>query len=172
MTFLRPAATKTLSRWAETIAFGLGFCVFAFLAIRATGVILPMVYGAITVVMATMLFVAIRRARVSGDIAVNSGHVQIDERQITYFHLGQSWSVSVNDLTSVVIETTNDGPSSDDLYWVIRDLFGSVVRIPNTAGGNEQLFDAVSALNGVSFEQITTAMSSTSPAIFTVWRGK
>jgi len=172
MGFLRPQATKSLSRWAETIVFGFSFCLFAFLTIRATGFILPMAYGIVTVVMGTMLFVAIRRARVFGDTAVNSGHVQIDERQITYFHLGQSWSVSVNDLTSVVIETTDDGPLQDDIFWVIRDQFGSVVRIPNTAGGNEQLFDAVSALSGVSFEQITTAMSSISPAIFTIWRAK
>jgi hypothetical protein len=164
MAFLRTEATNSLTRWAETIAFAIAFGLFAFLTFRATGVIMPMIYGALTVITAIMLFVAIRRARVRGDIAVNAGYVEIDERQISYFHLGQSWSVSVNDLTSVVIDT------ADGTHWVIRDVFGSVVRIPNTAGGNENLFDAVSALNGVSFEQITTAMSSTSPAIFTIWR--
>lgn len=172
MSFLRPTATKTLSRWAESIAIALGLGLFVLLTIRSTGVILPMAYGLLTLVCAVTLFVAVRRARVAGDTAVNAGHVQVDERQITYFHLGQSWSVSLNDLTSVVIETTDDGPINDDTFWIIRDLFGSVVRIPNTAGGNEMLFDAVSALNGVSFEQISTAMASTSPAIFTIWRSK
>ena len=170
MAFLRPQATKSVMRWAETFVFALGVGLFAFLAIRATGAILPLVYGMTTAIMATMLFVAIRRARVTSDTKVNSGHVQIDERQITYFHLGQSWSVSVNDLTSVVIETTNEGLTQDDIYWVIRDQFGSVVRILNTAGGNDQLFDAVVALNGVSFDQISKAMSSTTPAIFMIWR--
>jgi hypothetical protein len=169
MTFLRPTATKTLSRWAESFVMAMGLGLFAFLAIGSTGVILPMVYGMVTLVCAVTLFVAVRRARVAGDTAANSGHVQVDERQITYFHLGQSWSVSLNDLTSVVIETTDDGPINDDIFWEIRDLFGSVVRIPNTAGGNETLFDAVSALDRVSFEQISTAMASTAPAIFTVW---
>ena len=164
MAFLRSEATKSLTRWAETIAFTIGFCLFAFLTLRSTGVILPFFYGIVSAAMAIMLFVAIRRARVTGDTAVNAGYVEIDERQISYFHLGQSWSVSVNDLTSVVIDT------ADGIHWVIRDQFGSVVRIPNNAGGNENLFDAVSALNGVSFDQITTAMASTSPAIFTIWR--
>lgn len=164
MSFLRPAAISQVSRWFESVAFAFGLALFAFLTLRSTGVILPFFYGIVTVAMAIMLFVAIRRARVTGDTAVNAGYVEIDERQISYFHLGQSWSVSVNDLTSVVIDT------ADGIHWVIRDQFGSVVRIPNNAGGNENLFDAVSALQGVSFDQITTAMSSTSPAIFTIWR--
>ena len=170
MNFLRPAAIAFLSRWAETIAIALGSCGFGLLTYRSTGAILPLVYGSITVICATLFFVAIRRARIVGVTAVNSGYVEIDERQISYFHLGQSWSVSLNDLTSVVIEATSDGPVGDDLFWVIRDQFGSVVRIPNTAGGNENLYDAVSALNGVSFDQITTAMAATSPAVFTIWR--
>ena len=149
MSIIRPAVTKLFSRWSEAIAIGL---------------------GAITLICAVTLFVAVRRARILGETTVMSGHVQIDERQITYFNLGQSWSVSLNDLTSVVIETTGAGPIKDDIFWVIRDQFGSVVRIPNTAGGNETLFDAVSALDGVSFEQITAAMGSTSPVIFTIWR--
>lgn len=172
MAFLRTEATRSLSRWSETIVFALGATLFVYLTLRSTGVILPMVYGLIAAAMAIMLFVAIRRARVTGDTAVNAGYVEIDERQISYFHLGQSWSVSVNDLTSVVIETTADGSAQDDLFWVIRDMFGSVVRIPNTADGNENLFDAVAALNGVSFEQITAAMSSISNARFEIWDSK
>lgn len=170
MSVIRPDVSKMFARWSEVIAIVVGLVLFAVLTWRATGVILPLAYGAVTAVFATALFVAIRRARVAGGANVNSGHVQIDERQITYFHLGQSWSVSLNDLTSVVIETTDEGPSKDDVFWVIRDVFGSVVRIPNMAAGNEKLFDAVSALNGVSFEQITTAMGSTSNATFTIWR--
>ena len=148
MSIIRPAVTKLFSRWSEAIAIGLGVVIFGYLTIRSTGVILPLVYGAITLICAVTLFVAVGRARI----------------------LGQSWSVSLNDLTSVVIETTGAGPIKDDIFWVIRDQFGSVVRIPNTAGGNETLFDAVSALDGVSFEQITAAMGSTSPVIFTIWR--
>jgi hypothetical protein len=71
----------------------------------------------------------------------------------------------LNDLTSVVIET-----NSGRIFWIIRDLFGSVIRIPNTATGNENLFDAVSSLNGASFEQISTAMGFNGPATFTIWR--
>lgn len=170
MSFLRPDAVRVLSVWLESIFIAVGLILFGFLTWRSTGAILPLIYGAITIVSAVLLFVAIRRARISGPTTVNSGYVEIDERQISYFYLGQSWSVSLNDLTSVVIETTNDGPAADDVFWVIRDQFGSVVRIPNTAGGHENLFDAVSALNGVSFEQITKAMASTTPAIFTIWR--
>jgi hypothetical protein len=169
MSIIRPAVAKMFSRWSEVIFIALGMVLFGFLTLRATGVFLPFVYGAVTAVFGIALFVAIRRARVSLGANVNSGHVEIDERQITFFQLGQSWSVSLNDLTSVVIETTDDGPFEDDVFWIIRDVFGSVVRIPNMATGNEKLFDAVSALKGVSFDQIANAMGSTSPAVFTIW---
>lgn len=164
MSFLRPAAVSALSRWAETIAVTLGTVVFTILTIRSSGAILPFVFGALTLICAVSLIVAIRRARIKGGQGVNSGYVQVDERQISYFHLGQSWSVSINDLTSVVIDT------ADGVHWVIRDQFGSIVRIPNNAGGNDAVFDAVSALSGVSFDQISAAMGSTGPAIFTIWR--
>ena len=134
------------------------------------GLILPLVYGLITIIFLILFFVALRRASVSVDANEKSGFVQVDERQITYFNLGQSWSISFNDLTSIVIETSIDKQTNRTIFWIIRDLFGSVIRIPNTATGNENLFDAVSSLNGASFEQISTAMGFNGPATFTIWR--
>ena len=165
MNIVRPSVIKFFSHWSEAIIILVGAVLFGYLTAQAMGLILPLVYGLITITLLILFFVALRRASASVDANERSGFVQVDERQITYFNLGQSWSISLNDLTSVVIET-----NSGSIFWIIRDLFGSVIRIPNTATGNENLFDAVSSLNGASFEQISTAMGFNGTATFTIWR--
>jgi len=166
---VRPSVIKFFSHWLEAIIILVGAVLFCYLTVQAMGLILPLVYGLITIIFLILFFVALRRASVSVDANEKSGFVQVDERQITYFNLGQSWSISLNDLTSVVIETSIDKQTNRNIFWIIRDLFGSVIRIPNTVAGNKDLFDAVSSLNGVSFEQISLAMGSNGPATFTVW---
>ena len=170
MNIVRPSVIKFFSHWSEAIVILVGAVLFGYLTLQAMGLVLPLVYGLITITFLIFFFVALRRASVSVNANRNSGFIQVDERQITYFNLGQSWSISLNDLTSVVIETSIDKQTNKSIFWIIRDLFGSVIRIPNTAKGNEDLFDAVSSLNGVSFEKISTAMGSNEPATFTIWR--
>ncbi|MDB9851163.1 hypothetical protein OAC37_02020 [Amylibacter sp.] len=112
--------------------------------------------------------VAIRKARLPVGVNIKSGFVEVDERQITYFNLGQSWSISLDDLVLVKIEVTDKKDLS--VYWIVSDIFGSVIRIPTSAKGNESLFDAILALKGVVFEQITLSMNSNKPGMFIIWK--
>ena len=84
MSIIRPAVTKLFSRWSEAIAIGLGVIIFGYLTIRSTGVILPLVYGAITLICAVTLFVAVRRARILGETTVMSGHVQFGAKLVCF----------------------------------------------------------------------------------------
>ena len=168
MSFMRPSVKRLLIHWFEVIIICLACLIFGYLTLQSIGRILPLIYGAITCVLLFLMFVAIRKARLPVGVNIKSGFVEVDERQITYFSLGQSWSISLDDLVLVKIEVTDKEDLS--VYWIVSDIFGSVIRIPTSAKGNESLFDAILALKGVVFEQITLSMNSNKPGMFIIWK--
>ncbi|MDB2610338.1 hypothetical protein N9Y84_01420 [Amylibacter sp.] len=168
MSFVRPAAKKLLRHWLEVILILLGFLFFGYMALQSVGRILPLIYGAISLALLFLMFVAIRRARHLSEVDIESGFVEVDERQITYFSLGQSWSLSLEDLILVEVEITIN--ETQNFYWVITDIYGSIIRIPTTVKGNENLLDSISSLKGVLFDQITNSLNASTSGKHIIWQ--
>lgn len=168
MSFMRPSVKNLLTHWIEVIIILLGSILFGYLALVSIGQILPLVYGAITLSLLFLMMVAIRRVRLSSEVNANSGFVEVDERQITYFSLGQSWSISLDDL--VLVEAEVVIKDAKYFYWVITDIYGSIIRIPASAKGNENLLDAMSSLKGVLFDEISNSMNATFSGRQIIWQ--
>jgi hypothetical protein len=95
--------------------------------------------------------------------------VEVDERQITYFGPSDGGVISIDALSRIEVRTTEWGPFADDLFWVFEDVDGAILQIPASAEGADALFDAISALPGVAYDVLLTAMKSTDDANFVVW---
>lgn len=167
MSFIRPEAMQTLLRWREVlvglavIALGLWWFSGAFGIWRWIALALVLAGVAIT-------WEGIRRARFHPGSG-GAGVVEVDERQITYFGPSEGGAVSIDALVRVTILTTDQGPLAEDVFWVFEDETGERLQIPAAAEGAEALFDALSALPGVAYDTVLSAMGSTGNARHVVW---
>lgn len=77
-----------------------------------------------------------------------------------------------SDVERIEIITTNDGPWSEDFWWLFY-LKGteSPIDVPQGAKGNEGIFDVLKKnFEGHDMETIMKALGSTSEARFNVWQ--
>ena len=84
---------------------------------------------------------------------------------------GSRESVRWNDLSAVVIQTTDQGPFNDDVFFILMgkdDRSGCVV--PQGAIGESELFSALQIrLPGFDNEKVIEAMSSSENRSFLAW---
>jgi hypothetical protein len=84
---------------------------------------------------------------------------------------GEEETLALEDLSGVMIETNDSGPSGADVWWL---LFGADDRIavafPQGATGEQAAIDWLIALPGFDHDAMTMAMGSTANAVFPVWR--
>jgi hypothetical protein len=84
---------------------------------------------------------------------------------------GDEKTLALEDLSGVMIETNDSGPSGADVWWL---LFGADDRIavafPQGATGERDAIDWLIALPGFDHEAMVMAMGSTANAVFPVWR--
>ena len=84
---------------------------------------------------------------------------------------GGETALAFDDLSGVMIETNDSGPSGPDVWWL---LFGADDRIavafPQGASGEQGAIDWLIALPGFDHEAMIMAMGSTGNAVFPVWR--
>lgn len=165
--FLRPEVAAAFARWREALiggavaAAGLwGLATqrgigFGIAAVAAAAGLLLVVEG-------------IRRARLPQG-GGGPGLVEVDERQVTYFGPGGGAAVSIDALTRVEIVTNDAGPFGGDLYWAFHSDGGPPLFVPGDAVGAEAILDALTALPGIDFSQVTAAMGSTEPRRFVIW---
>ena len=59
---------------------------------------------------------------------------------------------------------------TQSFYWVITDIYGSIIRIPTTVKGNENLLDSISSLKGVLFDQITNSLNASTSGKHIIWQ--
>jgi hypothetical protein len=85
------------------------------------------------------------------------------------FPNGQIQRVLWNDLQSVVVRTTSDGPALPDVFWI---LSGSESRcvIPQGATGDKELLGRLLKLPDFDSEAFIAAMGSTDDQDFVCWR--
>ncbi len=111
------------------------------------------------------LFGFLRRKRQPDRVAVTSDAV-------TRFRPdGVQESVRWDDLVEVQIITTEEGPWSEDVFWL---LIGSDAKsgcaVPQGAEGANTLLEALQKLPGFDNKAVIEAMGSTSNARFVCWK--
>ncbi len=96
--------------------------------------------------------------------------VSCDERGVTYRQFGRrEESIAWDDLRSVAIETTDAGPFSDDVFFVLVGVAG-VCRVPQGVPGADDLLARLQQLPGFANEGVIDAMSSAGNATFSCWQ--
>jgi hypothetical protein len=160
--FLRPEVAALIRRWREPLAA---------LAVAALGLWIaaspgPIVQGFGWVLVAggaLALLPAIRRARfaASGDAP---GVVQVDERRIVYMGPTHGGAVALDELQQLSLRRMEDGRAA----WVLVEG-QTLLVIPVEARGAEALFDAFTALPGLSAQAILAARAGTAPGTVRLW---
>lgn len=140
MSFIRPEARAGLMRWRELLigaALDIAGLVVVMGPTRAN-----LIFGVLLMLLGTVLMViGLQRGRFR-TAGGGAGVVQVDERQITYLGPESGGIIALEDLRQLAIVPPHT--------WELVDLRGVPVRIPVDAEGTEALFDAFSALPGIS----------------------
>lgn len=96
--------------------------------------------------------------------------VVFDESKIIHSPLkGEDVELHWADLCEVSIETTDQGPFVDDVFWVLAGG-GQFCRISSTAGGMGELLEKLGELPGFNHEVVIVAMSVATNATFECWK--
>ncbi len=85
---------------------------------------------------------------------------------------GEIRKIEWQDIRTVLIETTDGGPFSCDVFWVLlpQQPDGQAVIIPSDADGASELLEAMQErLDGFDNMSVTVAMGSTENAVFRIW---
>lgn len=157
---IRPEAKAALWRWREVllglvcIGLGVNWILTSFGAVALIG-------GGIVAIGAALVLSGFQRARFrqSGG---GAGVVDVDERQITYFGPYGGGAMAVDELR----EVATDGRGN----WLLRDTGGQALLVPMTAEGAEVLFDAFSALPGLSGTDLVAASQRVDQEYTVVWQ--
>jgi hypothetical protein len=81
---------------------------------------------------------------------------------------GKTEQVPWSDLQRVEVVTTDAGPWSEDVFWLLHGSTGGCA-VPQGASGHKRLLERLQALPGFDNEAVIRAMGSTSNARFEVW---
>jgi hypothetical protein len=160
--FLRPEAAAHLRRWREALValavIGLGVWIAANPGPVVQGFGWVLVAGG-----AVGLLPAIRRARfaTSGEAP---GVVQVDERRILYMGPTHGGAVAIDELDHLSLRRDENGRAA----WVLVEG-QTLLAIPVEARGAEALFDAFTALPGLSVQAILAARDGSAPGTTKVW---
>jgi hypothetical protein len=93
------------------------------------------------------------------------------ERVVRRMPDGREESVRWDQLVSVEVVTTDEGPFLDDVFWLlVGEGERSGCAVPSEAEGAKELLKRLQQLPGFDNEKFIEAMGSTSNARFLVWR--
>ena len=159
MSFIRPDAMATLVRWREFL-IGMALDLVGLVTVlgptRAN-----LIFGVLLIILGSVLmFVGLQRARfraTGGGIGV----VDVDERQISYFGPASGGVVTLEDLARIAVVPPH--------AWELSDSSGKSLEIPVDAEGADVLFDAFSALPGISAARLADATRVRPVARTSVW---
>jgi hypothetical protein len=160
--FLRPEAAQALSRWREVLIALAVVALGAWIAFRPGPIVQGFGYVLIAVG-AVGLIPALRRARFQGD-GQGPGVVKIDEGRILFMGPVTGGTVAIRELTSLSLRRDGDGQAA----WVLVEP-GALLTIPTNAQGADALFDAFTALPGLSAQRLLAVLSRDAPGTDRVW---
>ncbi len=167
MSLIRPEAQKQLHRWRECIAGAFIIAVGVWLGFRTSGI----AWWFAVALIAFGLFgfyAGLQRARIRPRSG-GRGLIELDEGALRYMTGEGGMVVSLPEVVRVEIETTGEGPMTDDLFWLWVTPEGTA-RIPASAAGSEKMVDALAGFPGARYEQVIAASGSTEPRLFIVWQ--
>lgn len=78
--------------------------------------------------------------------------------------------VAWDNVRSIGIRTTPDGPYAEDVFWMF-ELDDGLIELPGSAIGSEELRVMQTILGGFNDERVIMAMGSTDSRVFRVWHG-
>ena len=162
MSFIRPQAKAVIT---QNKGYILAACIVLFGAyIMLTTFGLGRVAGGVVLAMGALVaHDTWRRARFPTGTG-GLGVVEIDERRLTYFAGHGGGSISMDTLQRAEIHRNGRG----HITWVFYDDDG-MVEVPGDATGTDQLFDALTALPGVNYDQVDAATKGQGPDLFLIW---
>ena len=113
-----------------------------------------------------------RRKQPSGPRAVpGTASVTFDEELIRCEAGGKTMELRWDALMGVAIETTDQGPFVDDVFFILAGENDSVV-CPSEAKGGQELLTRLQQLPDFNNEAVIAAMGSTSNQTFVCWDKK
>ena len=78
-------------------------------------------------------------------------------------------TLSLDQLSRVLIKTTDDGPFACDLFWILEGRSGTPITVPKGATGEDDLVAYLVELDGFDHMRMIVAMGSTSNNLFECW---
>jgi len=160
--FLRPEAARALSRWREVLIALAVVALGTWIAFRPGPIVQGFGYVLIAVG-AFGLIPALRRARFQGD-GQGPGVVKIDEGRILFMGPVTGGTVAIRELTSLSLRRDETGQA----VWVLVEP-GALLTIPTNAQGADALFDAFTALPGLSAQRLLAVLSRDTAGTDRVW---
>ncbi len=163
MSFVRPEAMQSLTRWREVLIGGAVLVLGAWWVL-GTGGLLHWIGYAVAAVGLALIAAGIQRARFRGARG-GAGVVQVDEGQIAYFGPLTGGAVARSEMTALLID-----PTGKPAHWVLRQPGQPDLHIPVNAEGAEALFDAFAALPGLRTEYMLSQMSASGDQAVVIWQ--
>lgn len=72
-------------------------------------------------------------------------------------------------IQGVTIETTDEGPFVDDVFWILRDKDGAILKVNNAAEGIHGMMTALGKLPGYDQGAVIEAQVCVENRIFKVY---
>lgn len=163
MSFLRPEAKRTLSRWSEVLA-ALAAGLFGLWVARLGGVVMLGLGLLILAASAGLALIAWRRLRFRMEIAA-PGVVSVDEGRIGYMGPVMGGSVDLAEL--VQIEVLDVGGTRR--CWRLRQADGQTLLVPLAAAGADALYDHFAALPGMETRALMAALEGEAVVARRIW---
>lgn len=162
MSFIRPEAAASLTRWREVL-IGAGVIVLgAWWSLGFIG-ILSWVGYILLPVGAALAFIGLQRARFRGATG-GPGIVQVDEGRVTYFGPLTGGTVDLAEMSRLTLDH-----AAKPAHWGLHQPGQPALMIPATAQGADTLFDAFTTLPGLRVQKMLAALSSQDRETVTVW---
>lgn len=171
MSFIRAEVAQTIKQYQEAIWGLLAFVVGLF-GLFAGGFIslisIPVLIGGTAII-----YLGARRARfrtLRAKSPISDGVVEMVEQELTFFSSGIGATIAMEQVVKIEIETNDQGPYREDMFWIFYQRAERPVRIPSGAVGGDELFDALVAFPGASYEKVIEATQSTANNRFLIWQ--
>jgi hypothetical protein len=149
---IRPDARATIWRWREVL-MGAGVIGFGLWLMALGGYLLLPIGAVVAAGGAALAVLAGRRMRFAA-VTDAPGVVQVDEGQVGYMGPVVGGFVSLSDLVELRLISMRGRR-----LWRLKQADGQAILIPVDAAGAEALFDAFSALPGLSSADLLAALA-------------
>ncbi|WP_039018737.1 hypothetical protein [Halocynthiibacter namhaensis] len=168
MSFIRPEVASLLIRWLAPAMLGL--LLMFFLRLLFSGNVVWMMVGGIgSVASGYFLWFQIKLARIVRREG-GAGVVEVVEREFSWLTADGGTRFSLDDVVKVEIETNDQGPVAEDLFWYFTLVDGSCHEVGGSAAKGASIVDLLAGFPDADYENVIKASSSTICDRFLIWQ--